>query len=67
MAGHYRDLIVRHWIVAALVALTAGAVLIQAVWWEKLTQRVAYLGAVAFGAVVIDLIYQRHRAPSLPV
>jgi membrane protease YdiL (CAAX protease family) len=67
LARLYAEFIVRHWIIGALVALTAGVVLIQAVWWGKLVQRSAYLGAVAFGAVVIDLFYARHRPPALPV
>jgi membrane protease YdiL (CAAX protease family) len=63
----YARLICRHRGIAALVAVLFAAVLGQSVWFGKLPQRSAYLGAIAFSVVLVDLISLRRPSAPLPV
>ena len=63
----YAKLICRHQMIAALVAVAFASVLVQSFWFGKLPQRLAYLVAIAFSLVVVDLISLRHRSAPLPV
>jgi membrane protease YdiL (CAAX protease family) len=67
VARLYLDLIHRHRVIAALLVITSAAVVGQAFWFGKLPQRLAYLAAIAFSVLVLDLLYGRHRPSPLPV
>ena len=67
LARSCAELIRRHRLVATLVAVTFAAVLCQAVWFGKLPQRLAFLGAVVASAGVVDLLLARPRPTPLPV
>jgi membrane protease YdiL (CAAX protease family) len=53
--------------VTGFVAITFAGVLSETFWFGKLPQHLAYLGAIALSAFVMDLLYARHHAAALPV